>query len=317
MRVCWLSPGDPQQRTGGYLYNRRVIEALRRLGHAVQVVVVDGPWPHAPSRDPWAGSAPDADVVVADGLLWTGIAGFASSWRARAVVLVHSPLGVEGGAALARAEAQALAGVRVVSTGGPTARDLARLGVGSTMIPPGTDPAPRARGPGRGALVALCTVTRRKRLPELLAALERVDASWTLQVAGALDRDPVELAAVRAAAARSAGRVTLLGELDDDGVAGLLVGADALVHFAAYEAWGMALSEAMARGLPVLSTPAGALEGGGGMVVADEAFAAALTAWLTDPAALQRASDAAWARAAALPTWDDTAAALARVLEAT
>jgi len=315
-----LSPGDPSQRTGGYLYNARLAEALRRRGWRVVVHTVPGAWPMPARQDHEAvlASVPDGPVL-ADGLLWTGAR--PRHLAERALVIVHSPLGVEGGADLQRAEVAALREARgVVSTGGPTQRDLADLGIASEQVPPGVGVRarrPTRRSDGRVHLVALCTITPRKRVDCLVDAVAAVPGC-RLTVAGALDRDVRCVRAVQAKieARGVADRVRLVGELDDDGVQALLGTADVLVHAARYEAWGMALSEAMARGVGVLSTPAGALEEGGGRVVPVEGLPDALADVVASPSLRAGLDEQSWARGRTLPTWDDVAARYGAWMEA-
>ncbi len=302
-----LSPGDPAQRTGGYLYNARLAEALTELGHQVRVVPVEGAWPLGPVAA--APELPSDGVLLADGLLWTALRSrVPDAALQRVVVLVHSVLAAEGGAELARLEAEALAGVgAVVATGGPTERDLAAMGVSSVCIEPGTDPSGRATAPGLGRLLALGTVTPRKGLLRLLDALEGVEAPWTLDIVGSETRDVEHAASVRRRAATFGGRVRFRGELDGAGVAQALEGADVLVHVAHYEAYGMALAEAMARGVPVVCTAAGAAEGGGAIVVDAGSLGDRLQHLLSNPQALADASDLAWRRGRCLPSWSDVA----------
>lgn len=322
----WLSPGDPTQRTGGYLYNARVVESLRAFGHDVAFVVLDADWPE-PSADQRPGLAraletiPPGVPVVADGLCWPGLgeAGRALAARNPVVVLVHSPLAAETGLSPERAralealETAAFAGTRPpVATSLQTFRALWARGVrpGGTLLP-GTDPAPRARGGDGTRILTVATLTRRKGHDRLLDALAEVDAPWTLRCAGA-PRDPAwarEVAA-RVEARGWSERVTFLGDLDGPALARELDGADLVAQPARYEAFGMAVAEAVARGLPVLTGPAGVVEhlpAGAVEVVTDDAgWAPALSSWLTDPAARAAAAERAWAAAAALPRWEDT-----------
>jgi len=308
MTPTWtlLSPGDPTQRTGGYLYNARLTEALTERGHKVQVVPVEGAWPLGPVAAP---DLPSEGVLLADGLLWTALRPLVpDAALRRVVVLVHSVLAAEGGAELARLEAAALAGVgAVVATGGPTERDLAAMGVSSVRIEPGTDPAVRATALGRGHLLALGTVTPRKGLLRLLDALEGIEAPWTLDIVGSETRDLDHAAAVRRRAATFGDRVRLRGELDGAGVAEALTTADVLVHVAHYEAYGMAIAEAMARGVPVVCTAAGAAEGGGAIVVDAASLGDTLQELLSNPQALVDESERSWRRGRCLPTWSDVA----------
>ena len=156
-------PGDLQARTGGYGYDRRIIAGLRGLGWAVEVRRLDDsfPMPTAAARAQAAqvlAAAPDGATVLVDGLALGAMPDEAEreAGRLRLVALVHHPLAAETGLdpALARAleisERRALAAVgAVVVTSRATAARLADYGVAAnriTVVEPGTDPAPLARG---------------------------------------------------------------------------------------------------------------------------------------------------------------------------
>ncbi len=301
MKVHLLSPGDQEQRTGGYLYNARLVRGLRALGH--QVVV-----------HPDLGDLDDG-VVLADGLMWTdlGQRGARLAAERPVAVLLHSPLWREAGPALRAPEEAALRhAALVIATSTRTASDL---DVDCVVVEPGTDPATPARGSGARRLLCVATITPRKGHDVLLRALERVSAPWTLRCAGSVDRDPAWVASLP-----PRDGVTFLGELGGDALAAEYDAADVLVHPARYEGWGMALAEALVRGLPIVSTPAGIFDGrdpGCRLEVPPEdpdALAAALTTVLGD--AERRGALARAARAVRLPTWDEQVARVADLLEA-
>ncbi|MEZ4239122.1 MAG: glycosyltransferase family 1 protein, partial [Myxococcota bacterium] len=181
LRITWLSPGDPAQRTGGYLWNARIVRELREQGHEVDVVPVQGEWPVPGLADPAPLRAvPDGALVVADGLLWPGLGehGARLARRARVAVVVHAVLSSETGAAnpelLGVLERDALRRVALrVATSGTTAAALGPMLPAVTVVP-GTDPAaPAAGGDGR-TLLTVATLTRRKGHDRLLDALARV-----------------------------------------------------------------------------------------------------------------------------------------------
>jgi len=129
------------------------------------------------------------------------------------------------------------------------------------------------------------------------AALERLlDLPWSLEVIG----DGPASDAVRAALAPLGERVVYTGALDESAIASRLAAADLFVWPAINEAFGMALLEAQARGLPVVA----GCSGGVGDVVTDgatglltppgdvDAFAAAVRALLTDPPCRTRYGEA-------------------------
>jgi glycosyltransferase involved in cell wall biosynthesis len=354
-------PGDLETRTGGYGYDRRIIGGLRALGWRVHVVQLDAsfPFPTAAARAD-AGRAlaaiPDGDLALVDGLALGVLPDDAARQAARLkiVALIHHPLAAETGldasaaAALEQSERRALASVRsVVVTSHGTADALAHYGVGAdriTVVEPGTDPAPLARGSHPGnprsgsgprnpqsamrnddvALLCVATVTARKGHELLIRALASMpNRNWRLTCAGGLDRDPSTVARVRALV-REVGledHVALVGDMDAAQLAFEYDRADLFVLPTLYEGYGMAVAEALARGLPVISTATGAIselvgERAGIVVPPGDlpAFAGALSRVLGD--AGLRALHAAGARSVRerLPTWDAAAAAMAQAL---
>jgi glycosyltransferase involved in cell wall biosynthesis len=192
---------------------------------------------------------------------------------------------------------------------------------------PGTDPAPVAAGPGEGAaphLLCVGSVTPRKGQDLLAGALARVrDLSWTCTCVGSLDRDADFAAQVTARIADEGlgDRVRMVGEVDDATLADLFHHSSLFVLPSWYEGYGMALSEALARGLPVVSTSGGAIpetvpdEAGLLVPPGDEgAFAAALRK-LLQPEQRQQFARSARRHAATLPDWDAAAAVLAAAIE--
>jgi glycosyltransferase involved in cell wall biosynthesis len=96
----------------------------------------------------------------------------------------------------------------------------------------------------------------------LVEALAQVrDLDWELLCIGSLERDPVTTRAVRRMikAARLDRRVTLAGEWPPQSVARAYKLADIFVLPSFYEGYGMAYAEAMAHGLPIIATAAGAI----------------------------------------------------------
>src|SRR5262249_15256962 len=197
----------------------------------------------------------------------------AAGHRLRLVMIVHHPLAREGyttgtAAGMARAGGGALRHVAaVITTSASTARALAsEYAVPADRIiiaVPGVDRQPLARGSGGAVanLISVGAVVPRKNhglLVEALAGLAGLP--WRLAIVGNLTPAAEHVSAVRAmiTACGLAARIKLTGELPDRELARLWSGADLYVSASQHEGYGMALAEAFAHGVPVLTTYAGA-----------------------------------------------------------
>lgn len=345
-RECaFVVPGDWNAPTGGYRYDRRIVEGLCATGWRVETVFLSEgfPWPDAAACDDARrrieGLA-DGLRVVADGLAFGVLPQLVLQHgsRLRWVALVHHPLHLETGlemmqrARLRQDEQRALSAARqVVVTSRATVADVAALSVPPAriaVVEPGTDavahPAPHRR---EATLQLLCvaTLTARKGHSVLLEALAGLKhLQWSLHLVGSATRDPATAQHLRKActALGLADRVHWHGEVDETDLAAHYAVADLFVLPSYHEGYGMAVAEALAHGLPVVATDAGALpqtlpRAAGRLVPAGDAVAlrAALLALLADPR--ERAACALAARAAARqqPTWAQAAARFASVLE--
>ena len=347
-RACtFLIPGDWCTPTGGYRYDRRIVLALREAGWAAELCTLgDGfPWPDAATRadaERQLAALADGTLVVADGLAFGALPELAQRHAARLrwVALVHHPLHLETGlaaaerGALREQEQRALqAARRVITTSTATAADVAALGLPAdriAVVEPGTDAVTRpaaARGDVAGALRLLCvaTLTPRKGHAVLLEALAGLqDLPWTLHNLGSMSRDPATAAQLQAATAALglAGRVHWHGEADEATLAAHYAAADLFVLPSFHEGYGMAVAEALAHGLPVVTTTGGALAQtlppAAGLAVTPgdvPGLRAALARLLGDAAARAACAAAARDAAARLPTWTQAAQRFAAVLE--
>jgi glycosyltransferase involved in cell wall biosynthesis len=112
------------------------------------------------------------------------------------------------------------------------------------------------------ALLCVANLVPRKGHELLVEALARIrDLDWSLSCVGSVERDPTTARAVRSRI-RAAGlgrRITLSGECPPQSVAQAYRAADAFVLPSFHEGYGMVYAEAMAHGLPVIATTAGAI----------------------------------------------------------
>ncbi len=302
------------------------------LGWEVNVVALDASFPTPSSAARADASAKvaaidDDERVLIDGLALGAMPETVERHRQRLrlIGLVHHPLADETGlsarrsAALRASESRALAAMRRVAiTSSATASRLEAMGVGVDrlcVIEPGTDPAPLARRLGQKPIRLLCVgaLIPRKGHRFLLEALAATkDLSWTLDLVGSLERDPDTAQALRAQiqALGLDTRVQVRGELDEDALQAVYQQADLFVLPSLLEGYGMAFSEALARGLPILGSGAGAVSetvpSDAGLLVetgSSTALAGGLRRLLSDPS--KRAELAAGAERARkrLPNW--------------
>ena len=198
------------------------------------------------------------------------------------------------------------------------------------MAQPGVDPAQLAPGTDRGGeLLCVAPVSSHKGHDVLLAALAATaDLPWRCVCVGSLDRDPVFVERLRleAEAAGVGGRIRFPGVQIGEDLAHAYAAADVLVLASRAETYGMVVTEALARGLPVIATAVGGLpEALGqasdgrrpGLLVPPEdsvALAAALRDWLVDANLRHRLREAARERRSTLSGWDAPTDRIARVL---
>lgn len=344
-RVAFAIPGDLETRTGGYGYDRRILSELRHLGWQVEVVELGDGFP-LPSEGQKAAASRQLMLtlanrpVVIDGLAFGVLPEAAAALQATrpVVALVHHPLACETGLArdtalrLRDSERAALAAAhRVVATSEATAEllvdefDVPRERL--EVIPPGTDPVPLATGSGgdRLHLLSVGAIVPRKGFDILVEALSTLtDLGWQLTIAGdrGRDRAAVERLDSLIAQHRLEDRIESPGMVSPERLAWLYLGSDLFVLASHFEGYGMAYAEAIAHGLPIIGTTGGAIPrtvpSAASRLVAPgdaAALAHALRDVLTNEQGRRALAAGARAAAAALPTWAQSGAAFARLLD--
>ncbi len=174
-------------------------------------------------------------------------------------------------------------------------------------------------------LLCVASLTPRKGHDLLLRALAGLTAfPWHLDCIGSPDLDPAwarELFGWRDAWGL-AERVTFLGSLPAEALGRHYAAADLFILPSRFEGYGMVCAEALAHGLPILTTRAGALVDtvppeAGLLVPPDDlpALQQALRRLIADEALRRRLTAGARSAGLRLPTWQQSAAAFSSALK--
>lgn len=343
-QLYFAYPGDLNTPTGGYGYDRRVMAGLRALGWQVEPVALGEGFP-GPSKATLDTARqrleglPENGLVVIDGLAFGAMPCVTEGLqdRLRLVALVHHPLCLENGVSPAQAmmlkanESAALSFARhIIVTSPATASQVVELfAIASdslSVIVPGTDKQMQVEREqvGYPKLLSVGTVVPRKGYDLLFKALAGLsNEAWHLDVVGGTNADPAcfENLQILVRDLDLADRITFHGAVQPDALARYYQAADVFVLASRYEGYGMAYTEALAHGLPVIGSGGGAVrdtlphEAALYCGIEDvSALQDALKVLITDPARRAEMAGAARAAAAELPDWTDTSRLFSKVL---
>jgi glycosyltransferase involved in cell wall biosynthesis len=334
---------DPARPSGGNTYDRNLCRGFTSLGWSVHEYPVPGFWSEPDAAafaalDAATRRIPDGGLTVLDGLIASPSPHvlIPHARRLRLVVLVHMPLSLRPGTGEIRTRERAvLSAAGAVVTTSRWSRDrlieLHALPADRLHVAqPGVQPAELATGTATGeALLTVAAVIRDKGHDLLLDALATIpDLSWRWVCVGSPDRDPnfVEALRRRSLELGLADRVLFAGTATGADLDRAYAEADLMVLASRAETYGMVVTEALARGVPVLATEVGgvteALGHGSdgtqpGLLVPAEdptALADALRSWLTDAELRARLRLLARERRESLRGWSATTSVIAGVV---
>jgi glycosyltransferase involved in cell wall biosynthesis len=336
-----LVPGgidDPSRPSGGNTYDRRLAAALLEQGWPVRVVKVEGGWPWSAAIGvEHLGQAladlPDGAIVVVDGLLASRLPSVMvpAGERLRVLLLVHLPVGVDDESARSDERRVVAAAVAVVTTSDWCREWLvAHYDVDARRVRvahPGVAAARAVTGSAAGErLLTVGNLTPVKGQDRLLAALSDVrDLPWRWTCVGSTAVDPGFVARLHARAVELGvrDRLELLGPLTGDDLNEAYAATDLLVLPSRAETYGMVVTEALARAIPVLAADVGGVrEALGetadgrrpGLLVRPDGLAAALRLWLGDATCRDDLRASARVRRCELVGWPETAGRVADVV---
>ncbi|WP_336338429.1 glycosyltransferase family 4 protein [Haloarcula brevis] len=342
MRVGLTLYGSLEAQSGGFRYDRKLVEGLRAAGDTVEVVEL--PWRayHRGLLDNGSRAlrrrlGVDVDVMLQDELAHPSLVYTNRALPYPIVSVVHHLRASEPRrlTPLYRAvERRYLDTVdAAVCNSRPTQRVVADLGVDRTVVAPPAgdrfDPAiddetidDRARAdPLRVVFVG--NVTPRKGLDTLVDGVAAADAEVALTVVGTpADRDHLESVEASVRERGLSDRVSFAGRLSDDGLAATLEASHVLAVPSRYEGFGIVYLEGMSYGLPAVASRAGGAtdlvtDGETGALVDPDdpaAVARELERFAADRDRLAAMGRAARDRYEAHPDWDETTARVRQLL---
>jgi glycosyltransferase involved in cell wall biosynthesis len=317
------------------VYNTRLMRELGARGWEVAPLALPAgfPRPDAVARAQSArllAALPDGALVAADQICFSPLADELAreAQRLRLVMIFHHPIAMEEGlppderARFMAAERAALACCRMVVA---SSRTTAGMLVADYHVPegrivvalPGIERF-RVTEPPKEAiprLLSVGAVIPRKGYHDLIEALAGLaHAPWSLSIVGDLDRAPGYVARLRerVRAVRLDDKVNFRGGIPADELEAEWQSAQIYVAASLHEGYGMAVAEAIARGLPTVTTGADAvrdwLDPAAALIVPErspEALRAALLRALTEPSLRSELRAAALVQAARFPSWPE------------
>ncbi|RYY75023.1 MAG: glycosyltransferase [Gammaproteobacteria bacterium] len=340
--VYFLVPGDINNVTGGYAYDRRLLAELHLLGLNIQLIELGDSFP-SPDANDWSdansklANLPDKSVVVVDGLAFGVMGQLAQDYaqRLKFIALCHHPLALETGLGveerrhLHQSEELAIAeAAAVLVTSKNTANILAQdFSVPSEKIRialPGTDSGQFAPCEGQPpVLLTVATLTRRKAHDILIDAFSQLThLPWQARFVGCDDFD-IEWANYlrdKVSSYSLEDRVSFVGKQQD--ISSEYLNADIFVLPSLFEGYGMAFAEAISFGLPIIAAHTGSVPdvvpSNAGILVppADaNALANSLAKLLTNSDERKQLQLGAQIAAKNLPTWLETAKSVFQLIQ--
>jgi glycosyltransferase involved in cell wall biosynthesis len=347
VRVGLVIYGSLDTISGGYVYDRTLVEHLRRQGELVEVISL--PWRnygrHLTDNLSWSLyqrlRRASLDVLLQDELNHPSLF-WLNQWLRDQLgypilAIVHHLRSSESRPAwqnrlYRHVERRYLATVDGFIFNSHTTKAVVESVLGrnrpATVAYPGADRlgldlkpaqiARRAQDSGLFRVLFIGNLTPRKGLHTLLDGLSRLPRdSWQLDVVGSLEVDPAYARCIRRQIAESGleAQVTLYGPLSDADLSTRLAQSHLLSVPSSYEGFGIVYLEGMGAGLPAIATNAGAASeiithGQDGFLVPPgdaTTLARYVKTLINDRECLTRMSLAAHQRFLDHPTWAESA----------
>ncbi|WP_372368374.1 glycosyltransferase [Candidatus Uabimicrobium sp. HlEnr_7] len=335
MAISFVIPGSIHQLTGGYIYDKKITCGLKQLNCQVDIVELSGNFPFVNKEMYIPQQLFETDLTVIDGL---ALPAFVSYQSQSYLALIHHPLCKEKGLTFAQKEylfsiekTMLHKAKHIIVTSDFTRCELDKLynikPENISVVCPGNEEkilVPLSLKQEKIQLLCVATITQRKGHDILIKALNDIrDLPWHLTCVGSLNRDLTTVHNLKKLIEQYNlnEKVTLKGELESKELEKQYYQADIFVLASHYEGYGMALTEAVNYGLPIISTTGGAIP----HVLGDNAFlvppnnqqqlALALQQVITSSKIRSSLQEKSLKRRRSLPSWEESSAKFKHILQ--
>lgn len=281
MQLHFLIPGDINTLTGGYIYNKRMVNGLLNKGHQVEVhsLMNDFPFPSPESKKKCAETLfaiPKGDFIIIDSIVFGAIPDLLKKIKRfhPIIALIHLPLSMGTGYSadqrsrllILENEAFEYADLIIV-TSAFTRNLLIEMGINPSRlvtIIPGAEallhkqkycPIPRK-------FITVSNYTPNKGYLLLINALSELKhLKWTLDCYGNPEFDPEYFKELSDLITHNnlTEKIFLHTAVSGKELSEAYVNSDLLIHPSEFETYGMVLTEALSHGIPVVASLCGAI----------------------------------------------------------
>jgi len=281
MTIHFIIPGDPEQQTGGYIYNLKIIEGLSARGYKVLVHNPGNDFPFPGERSLQRSAAifsriAPAEPVIIDSLALGPMEEIIQDHKGRKpmISLVHLPLFMNPvfsdrqKAVFRKKEESALREMIMnIAVSAHTKEIIMNSGIDGSLI---KVVRPTAEGNDRKRrypavpekLLCIANYTRNKGFHTLLEALGGVrEKPWTLECYGNKKMGAGYVPELEEMIKRGKldERIFLNDSLPHEALSDVYLSADLFILPSEYESYPMVLAEALVHGIPVIAAGAGGI----------------------------------------------------------
>jgi glycosyltransferase involved in cell wall biosynthesis len=276
MTIHFLTMGNIYSLTGGYLYNMRMIEGLEQKGYSVNIFGTDWPWNIKSDLEKISlfhfEKLAVGSCIIIDSLVLARLRSVVEKFSTRLtfIGLIHLPVSYQYTyGEFGRISHEELIALRqmkqLIVTGRFTYDLLWKAGLNAArirVVEPGTDQFPRKTHYKSvpSELLCIANYSAIKAHDILIRSLSRLASrDWTLHLYGDIGHDKEYSSGIYSLIEQLhlEKRVIMHGIAGRDEITAIFLLADLFVMPSLFESYGMALTESLAHGVPVLTTRTG------------------------------------------------------------